>query len=432
MSDLSPHGITRSAPHADAGLLTGLLRDPPQATAPSTSLLHLLFERCADPLALLDGDLRLVRVNDALVQLFSGNWGGRAAGLAGLLQAHERPPRLERALRTGVAELAVPLGPDGQLVADAHPIVEEGGGARMVLAFRPEPPSAPDPPHLLPLGRALARSGSRADVCQALLDDARARGAAAAVFLPMPNGHSLQMAAQEGYAEPVVEIFRVIELTEPLPATEVFRHGEPLYIGSAGEWERHFGPACGFRPAGPSASAAVLPLPGADDVLGVLAHSYPGARTFTAAERATLELVGSMAGAALRRLDLEERAAAARRAKADFLGILSHEFRTPLSAILGYIDLVESAEGERLTERQADRLGRARRSAWHLTELVDGMLQLARMEKGLEACQPRRVDVAELVRDAVGLFEQPARAKGLALGVSGADAPVHIATDAAK
>ncbi|ETD87438.1 ATPase [Rhodobacter capsulatus B6] len=71
---------------------------------------------------------------------------------------------------------------------------------------------------------------------------------------------------------------------------------------------------------------------------------------------------------------------AANRAKAAFLSAMSHELRTPLNAIIGYADLLEGSEGERLEGARLDQLRAITAAGWDLVRLVDVVLDLSRIE----------------------------------------------------
>jgi len=102
------------------------------------------------------------------------------------------------------------------------------------------------------------------------------------------------------------------------------------------------------------------------------------------------------------------------RAKARFFANLSHEFRTPLTLILGPIDrLIEEAEAER---ERALLIG-MRAQADRLLRLVNQLLDLSRLDAGQRPLRTKRQDLAAFLRAFAGAFAGLAEAKGIALDV---------------
>ena len=100
------------------------------------------------------------------------------------------------------------------------------------------------------------------------------------------------------------------------------------------------------------------------------------------------------------RLESARRAAEqASRAKSEFLSRMSHELRTPLNAILGFSQLLEMDE---LPVPQSDSVDHILRAGRHLLELIDEVLDIARIESGHLELAVRPVLVSEVVAEAVG------------------------------
>lgn len=136
------------------------------------------------------------------------------------------------------------------------------------------------------------------------------------------------------------------------------------------------------------------------------------------------------AEAALR--DAKEAAEKANQVKTQFLSTLSHELRTPLTAIIGFADLIASEVVGPTSAKQKEYLGRIDASAWHLVSIIDEILTYSRTEAGKERTRIARADVAEIVRSVVGLLMDQARARALALTLSGAEEPLVAQTDGGK
>ena len=89
--------------------------------------------------------------------------------------------------------------------------------------------------------------------------------------------------------------------------------------------------------------------------------------------------------------ELDEKAESLRRAdqmKSRFLSNMSHEFRTPLNSILALTRLLEDRADGELTAEQEKQVGFIRRSAQDLTELVNDLLDLAKVEAGKTEVRP--------------------------------------------
>ncbi|MBI4679336.1 MAG: GAF domain-containing sensor histidine kinase [Elusimicrobia bacterium] len=78
-----------------------------------------------------------------------------------------------------------------------------------------------------------------------------------------------------------------------------------------------------------------------------------------------------------------EQLIALNRMKDDFVSTVSHEFKTPLTSILGFLTVVMDGEAGDLTEQQSRFLGIARTAARRLTGLVSDLLDLSRLEGGI-------------------------------------------------
>lgn len=108
------------------------------------------------------------------------------------------------------------------------------------------------------------------------------------------------------------------------------------------------------------------------------------------------------------RADLEE----ANALKNALIATLSHEFRTPLTSIFGYLDLIERRLGEDIDP--APSLHAIRRSATHLLALAENLLEYGRGEGTPALLNPVAVDLVALLQDLDTMFRPLAADKGLA------------------
>jgi len=76
-----------------------------------------------------------------------------------------------------------------------------------------------------------------------------------------------------------------------------------------------------------------------------------------------------------------ERLILANRAKSEFLGVMSHELRTPLNAVIGFSELLKRGIAGELNEKQEHYVDNALASGKHLLDLINNILEIARLEK---------------------------------------------------
>ena len=100
----------------------------------------------------------------------------------------------------------------------------------------------------------------------------------------------------------------------------------------------------------------------------------------------------------------------ANRAKSEFLSRMSHELRTPMNAILGFAQLLEM---EDLDKESRESTGYILKAGNHLLQLINEVLDIARIETGRLNLSMEPVDVAEIFREVVGLIRPLAADRGV-------------------
>ncbi len=223
----------------------------------------------------------------------------------------------------------------------------------------------------------------------------------------------------------------------PWPVDAVLRSGRPVTVGGlralvgdlpTGAWEVPpdtalvvpFAPQGQARPGG-FLVAGVNPYRPADaDVVGFVellagqvAAGLANARAYEAERRRAESLA---------ELD---------RAKTEFFSNVSHEFRTPLTLILGPAEDSLNDDRDSLSPIQAARLEVIRRNARRLRRLVDDMLDFARIEGGRLRAETVRVDLARLTRDIASSFATAIERAGLGFRIEcpGLGRAAHVDTD---
>ncbi|MCV2358071.1 response regulator [Paucibacter sp. TC2R-5] len=101
----------------------------------------------------------------------------------------------------------------------------------------------------------------------------------------------------------------------------------------------------------------------------------------------------------------------ANQAKSRYVSAISHELRTPLNSILGYAQLM--AEDAELPPRRRQAVQVIKRSGEHLLQLIDGTLDLARIEAGKLSLEPAAMQFEDAMHELAEMFELQAASKGL-------------------
>jgi signal transduction histidine kinase len=118
------------------------------------------------------------------------------------------------------------------------------------------------------------------------------------------------------------------------------------------------------------------------------------------------------------------------RMKSEFLANVSHELRTPLNAIVGFVDLLREGVYGELTSKQVKPVERIEASANHLRQLVDQVLDLARIAAGRLELHPELVDLRRLLLDVASEVESLAAEKQLAFTLALGTSLPKVRTDA--
>ncbi|WP_428642953.1 hybrid sensor histidine kinase/response regulator [Roseibium sp.] len=124
----------------------------------------------------------------------------------------------------------------------------------------------------------------------------------------------------------------------------------------------------------------------------------------------------------------KEDAEAANLAKSRYVVGLSHELRTPLNAVMGYAQILERDES--LPEARRPAVSTIRRSAEHLSGLIDGLLDISRIEAGRLQVYSDEINIHEFLDQIVDMFRMQASAKGIGFDYWRAgNLPVFVRTD---
>ena len=125
-------------------------------------------------------------------------------------------------------------------------------------------------------------------------------------------------------------------------------------------------------------------------------------------------------------------AEAANRAKATFLTTMSHEFRTPLTAVLGFVGLLTDGLAGPLTPQQHDYVRRIGNASGNLLRLIEEVLTLSQVHAGKGTVLVEEVDLGAIVREVAELLAPLAQAKRVHIVVDATETPLVAVSDGSK
>ncbi|MHB1532981.1 hybrid sensor histidine kinase/response regulator [Acidithiobacillus sp.] len=118
----------------------------------------------------------------------------------------------------------------------------------------------------------------------------------------------------------------------------------------------------------------------------------------------------------------------ANRAKSDFLSSMSHELRSPLNAILGFAQLMES-DSPPPTPSQTASIEQILQGGWYLLELINEILDLAVIESGRVSLSLEPVSLAEVMLECQAMIEPQVQKRGIRMTFPRLDNPWFVSAD---
>ncbi|HLE43236.1 MAG TPA: ATP-binding protein, partial [Methylomirabilota bacterium] len=221
----------------------------------------------------------------------------------------------------------------------------------------------------------------------------------------------------------------------PWPLSTVAATGKPEVVSGLAE---RFGRLPGGPWPEPAREALVLPIAatGLGGTAGLLVAGLSPRRTLDDEYRGFLELAAghlATAVAAARAHELERRRveslAELDRDRTAFFSNISHEFRTPLTLMLGALENLLAAREERSPAELRDQLVMAHRNGLRLMKLVNTLLDFSRIEAGRAHASYEPTDLAALSADLAGSFRSGCEQAGLRLVVDCPALPSQVHVD---
>ena len=259
----------------------------------------------------------------------------------------------------------------------------------------------------------------------------------ALIYVLDESGQQANLVAATGLKDSAHSIPKQVSLTDKSvdttwPFRQVFETGKGRIVS---DLAARFGSLPGGPWPEPTEAAFVLPIvaPGVLKPTGFLVGGLSPRRVIDADYRSFFDLIAGHVGTAManaRAYEEERKRAEALaeidRAKTAFFSNVSHEFRTPLTLMLGPLE--EALRVEALLPDVRDRLDVAHRNSIRLLKLVNTLLDFSRIEAGRIEAVYEPVDLCNLTEELASVFRSAVETAGLSLVVdcSPLETPVYV------
>ncbi|HEX8154723.1 MAG TPA: ATP-binding protein [Thermoanaerobaculia bacterium] len=268
-------------------------------------------------------------------------------------------------------------------------------------------------------------------VCEAAIAATTRVVTGRATVIGVVRGEALHVIRTAGIAQDVVERFMTMPLDSPWPIVRAAATGEPLWLRNR---EEAIAAAPIIRDLSNGHAWACLPLLVDGHTIGALGFVFDEEQAFDEDERNYLTSIAGQCAIALERARLfeserkaREEAEAASRAKDEFLAVLSHELRTPMTTVIGWADLIKLTHGGDAS--LSGPLDALRSSARVQAKLVDDLLDVSRIITGKLSIEPQDVELTKVVRGAVASVQLAAEEKHITLDADIGAGPVPVEGD---
>jgi len=253
---------------------------------------------------------------------------------------------------------------------------------------------------------ALSQAATPEDVATVVLREASnaLNASGGTVFMLTADGRQLEALDHLSPSGILMPELRRLSVDLHLPHTDAVRRRSGFYFDSFEDLIGQYPAVADKVQRGSFEASAVLPLIARDALVGVLGLRFQEQGAFDVTDRSLLATVADLCSQALDRAGLfrTERAArataeTANRSKDEFLAMLGHELRNPLAPIRTAVQLMKlrgdpsSAREREVIERQVAHLGR----------LVDDLLDVSRVARGLISLSKQPVEAADIIDKAV-------------------------------
>lgn len=175
------------------------------------------------------------------------------------------------------------------------------------------------------------------------------------------------------------------------------------------------------------ASILVAPLRTDNRAIGIIYIDSRLQKAFSTREVRFFEAVANQVTLAVNNDRLRQAVTVADRSKNEYISLVTHQLRVPLTSISGYSDMILNGMVGPLTERQEGFLETIKRNVDRMSELVGGLSDINRLETGRMKMEPIDFDIAILLDELISQFQEKidARQQELHVTVAPELPPVH-------
>src|SRR5690606_11679265 len=148
-----------------------------------------------------------------------------------------------------------------------------------------------------------------------------------------------------------------------------------------------------------------VPIQLAGEITGLITLETQHRREISPEDIAFVERLADRAAVAINNARLYEQIQAANDAKSEFVSLVAHELRVPMTSIKGYADLIVSGVAGPLSEQQAQFLQVIRRNLVRMSALISDLSDINRIESGRMVFNVKPFDISETIADVVGSLQ---------------------------
>jgi signal transduction histidine kinase len=223
------------------------------------------------------------------------------------------------------------------------------------------------------------------------------RAEAGGVALLAEDGRHVELVSSRGYPEDIIENFRFLPLSAPVPICLAIARNEPIYLENPSALQTSFPSISHINVVG--GSRVSLPFSTNTGMRGCLALSFGQWRIFERHDRDFMVTLARQCGQALDRARLYSKARALTRSREELLAIVAHDLRNPLTTVTTSAALMRRSLPALGAQQLAPKLNSIERSAQRMNHLIQDLLDLARFQAGTLVLRQELHSAQELLQE---------------------------------